>query len=206
MKIPMSEIKTHFESIYPELFSRVKHYSRKFEDRYEAIAEMVASSWVNQVQKAQRCGTLLSASSLAFMAFRRLRAGRVMCGYSMADAMAEQTYRAGRVKVFMFSQVAAPRHQSAVPDDTVNSIVNALTTRWRERPDVRAAVRIDWAAFSVKLPVRMQNILKWLAVGHSKSAIGRKLGISPGRVTQILYLLADELKAFFGEDIVPLAS
>src|ERR1019366_1276071 len=124
----------------------------------------------------------------------------VLCGYSMADVMAEQTYRAGRVKVYFLSQVAAPRHQSVVPDDTINNIVNALSTSWRSRPSEIAAWRIDWAALSATLPLRMRKILHWLSIGFTKTQISKKLNVTQGRVTQLLEALGRDIIGFFGAE------
>ena len=200
---PMSVIRRHFECVYRELFSRIRTYSRRFNDRAEAQAEMVAFSWFNLVRKARRTGTLLSASALAHVSYLRHRSGRVVSGYSVKDVLADACFRTGRVKVFRLSQIAAPNGQHAVDDEVAHSIALALSTRERERPDVRAATRIDWAEFAQRLPWRERKILKWLAIGFSKTQISRRLKLSNGRISQILRVIGEELRTFFGPDSIP---
>ncbi|HEY3319581.1 MAG TPA: hypothetical protein VGP72_03785 [Planctomycetota bacterium] len=199
-KVSLTKIKSYFEHIYPQLFSRVRRLSRRFADWQEALAEMIASSWVNLLQKAQRCGRWLTPGALAWIAFRRHRSGRVLGrhGNSTKDALGEACYRAGRVHVLRLS---APRGEYAESD--VMAIAAALSTRERESPCVRAATRIDWAAFSLRLERRERRLLKMLVLGFNKSQCARKLGLSSGRISQILRMIAQELRSFFGPEFVP---
>jgi DNA-binding NarL/FixJ family response regulator len=85
----------------------------------------------------------------------------------------------------------------------VDRIVSALSTSERERPDVRAATRLDWHVFATQLPHRLRRILCWLAIGASKTWIARKLNVTRGRVSQMLDTLGREITTFFGADVVP---
>ncbi|HEY3319927.1 MAG TPA: hypothetical protein VGP72_05560 [Planctomycetota bacterium] len=202
-RISLSKVKNYFDHIYDRLFSRIRRLSRRFADPHEAAAEMVASSWINLLQKAQRCGRWLTPGALAWVAYRRYRNGRMVAphGNSTKDVLADACYRAGRVRVY---RISAPRVEYSEQDEMAISL--ALSTRERESPSVRAATRIDWAAFSARLPHRLRRLLRYLALGYSKTQCGEKLALSNGRITQLLYVLADELKAFFGADIVPSAA
>ena len=203
-RVPMAAMKRHFESIYSELFGRVRTYSRHFSDRQEAIAEMIAFSWFNLVRKARRTGTLLSASAMAHVAYLRHRSGRVCSGYSVKDVLADQTFRIGRVKVYRLSQFARPHGEHVDPNDEVeNSVAAALSTKERDRPDYRAAIRLDWAAFARRLPVRLRNVLRWLCRGERKNWIAKRLGVSPCRVSQLLDTLAQEIRSFFTPELLP---
>ncbi|MCY3017583.1 MAG: hypothetical protein NTW87_00930, partial [Planctomycetota bacterium] len=95
------------------------------------------------------------------------------------------------------------KRQQVLPDSTVQHITDALTASEHERPDVRAAVRLDWAAFARQLPARLRKIVRWLAIGASKTWIARRLKVTNGRVSQLLTVLAQEIQSFFGPEIVP---
>ena len=194
----MYKLTAHFEGIFPELKSRLTHLARKFQDPDEAFSEMSGSCWRNAVSKFQRTGELLPASALAFVAFKRHQSGRVISGYSTTDAMADQSFKSGRARILYLSQLTTNKKRYALDDGTVGRITSALSSSERERPDVRAITRLDWAAFACRLPARLQTILHALAIGERKGPLARRLNISAGRLTQLRYVLADEIKAFFG--------
>jgi hypothetical protein len=201
-------IKRHFEKVYPELHGRLRTYSKRFADRYEALAEMTAFAWSNLVQKAKRTGQLLCAGALAWVSYRRHCSGRTMAahGNSLKDVLSPACYRSGRVHVYRLSHIVTPRGAHAEPDEMGSSIASMLSTRERDRPDNRAAVRIDWCAFSARLPWRERRIVKWLALGFSKTEISRRLKLTNGRISQILRVIGEELRAFFGPEFIPLVA
>jgi hypothetical protein len=200
-RLSLSAIKLHFENIYAELHGRLRTYSKRFADRFEALAEMTASSWINLLQKAQRTGELLCAGALAWVAWKRYLSGRRIVGEGMKDVLSPQCFRSGRVRVFTLSEIATPRDKHGEFDEVGNSIAAALTTKERDRPDNRAAVRIDWRAFADRLPYRERRLLRMLSVGFTKGQAAKRLKLSGGRISQILDTIGDELRAFFGDDI-----
>jgi DNA-directed RNA polymerase specialized sigma subunit len=101
------------------------------------------------------------------------------------------------------SALSCSKRQQVLPDSTIEHITQAVSTSEKDRPDVRAAARLDWAAFARQLPWRLRRILKWLAIGARKSWIAKRLGISNGRVSQLIAKLAGEITAFFGPEVVP---
>jgi hypothetical protein len=195
------EIQTAFQVVLPELESRLNYHSRRFPEPAEAFSEMLASSWINFRSKALRTEVFLGASALAWMARVRLQSGRVTCGYSVCDVLAEQTFKSGRVRVLLLSQLSTTKRKHALTDDEVAKIVKALSTSEHDRPPVRAALRLDWAALTKGLDVRLRKILTALSIGEKKSAIAKMLKISPCRVTQLLAVLADKIREFFGENL-----
>ena len=103
--------------------------------------------------------------------------------------------------VLLLSQLSTTKRQHALTDDEVAKIVKALTASEHERPPVRAAVRLDWAALTKGLDARLRKILAALSIGESKGSIAKMLGVSSCRVTQLLKVLADKIREFFGENL-----
>ena len=194
------QLQAEFHRITPELNSRLKRCARSFPDREEALAEMLAFSWKNFQSKAQRTGQFLPASALAWVSWKRLQSGRVMSGYSTKDVLAAQTFRSGRARVLLLSQLRTSNPRHVLTDRETTTITNALSTRIRERPEVRAQIKIDWAAFCDGLPSRLRRVVRLLAIGHAKKLIARRIGVSAGRLSQILYELRDRLIEFFGAE------
>ena len=192
-----------FEAVYPELLSRVTVVARRFPDADEAAGEMLAFAWANFASVARRRGVFLHPGLLVWASSVRLRAGRLMTGSSVRDVHAPAAQALGRSRVIHLSALSASKRQQTLPDSTVQHIVAALTTSEREQPDVRAAVRLDWGAFMRTLPNRLRRILRGLVVGDSKGLIAKRLGISNGRLSQLLDVLAREITTFFGADIIP---
>ncbi|MCY3018791.1 MAG: hypothetical protein NTW87_07155 [Planctomycetota bacterium] len=201
--VSIRKIQAAFQSIAPELESRLWRCARRFQETEEVFTEMYSFAWINFRSKARRLGEFLSAGQLAFMSLRRLSSGRLVTENTVKDALAPMARRLGRTRVIYFSQLSGSKRNQALTDSTVQRITDALTASEREGPDVRAATRIDWAAFMRTLPNRLRRILRGLVVGDAKGLIAKRLGISNGRLSQLLNVLAREITAFFGPEIVP---
>jgi len=202
----MKEIREHFEAILPGIAGRVRSYGRRFTkaEREEATAEMMALAWSGYVSKARRTGIFLSPGPATFMAYLRVRTGRVLAtGGGVTDVHAPLAFRLGRVRVVYLSQLNATRSCHALDDSTVRHITTALSSSWHERVDHLAAVRLDWAALARTLDRRMRTILKGLAIGEKKGALARRIGVSAGRLSQLLGELAQEIRNFFGVENLP---
>lgn len=202
LQVTDTAIHEAFENITPELLGRLKTYSRRFPDPDSAYGEMLSFSWVNFKSKARRQGTFLPASQLAYISCVRVRSGRTLndCGYSVKDALAEGTFKAGRSRVYYLSQTnQLGRH--ALPDEASTAIAAALTTRARLRPDEIVATKLDWVAFARQQPVRMRRILRMLVIGFSKSEIAARLKITRGRLSQLLRQLGGSVLEFFGDNL-----
>ena len=111
--------------------------------------------------------------------------------------------RLHRVNVVSLSRLSEARRDLAPNDTAVDRIVSALSTNEHEQPDVRAQVRLDWGALARQLPERLRKILRWLAIGASKTWIARRLKITNGRASQLLDKLGREVLSFFGPELLP---
>lgn len=200
MTLTQTAISNAFESLLPELQRRLHLNANGFPDYDEAFGEMLAGSWINFQQKAKR-GVLLNACALAWIARIRYQAGRVLCGYSTADAMAQKTVQSGRSRVLSLAQMTATKPKWELAPGEVRRITKALSTSERERPSDRAAVRLDWAALAERLDARLRLILEGLAMGETRSTLAKILKLTNGRITQLMAVLKREIVAFFGEDL-----
>jgi hypothetical protein len=192
-----------FEAILAEITGRIHNYAQRFPkaERDEAEAEMLALSFSRFVSKAKRTGIYLTPGQAAFMAYLGVRDGRVLAtGGGVTDVQSKGAFRAGNIRgLFSLSQPSTNESDRRA----VKSITNALTASEYERPDHRAAVRLDWTALALRLDRRQQQILQGLATGERKTDLAEKLHVSPGRLSQLLSTLADEIRGFFGEENLP---
>jgi hypothetical protein len=127
----------------------------------------------------------------------------MLAGTTVTDVHSPAAQVRGRARVIYLSTLSCSKRHQVLGDSAMQNITDALTASERERPDVRAATRIDWSAFMRTLPNRMRRIVRGLVVGDSKGLIARRLGISNGRLSQLLDVLAREITSFFGAEIVP---
>src|SRR5206468_499662 len=118
--------------------------------------------------------------------------------YSNADALGEKTAQSGRSRVLSLSQMTATKPRWKLAPSEIRRITVALSSSERERPSDKAAVRLDWAELAERLDMRLQKIVAALAIGETKSAIAKQLGISASRVTQLMRDLASKIADFFG--------
>ena len=196
-------INLEFVRRYQELHSRLSRIARGFRDRDEILAELAGFAYLNFRSVFLRRGACLTPGAMAYVAWKRALSGRTVTRNSVRDVHSALAQRRKRVRVVYLSQLSSSRRIQALGDTVVERIVGALSTGEREQPDVRAQVRLDWRAFAHQLPTRMQRILHWLTIGARKNWIARRLGISAGRLSQLLADLGREIAAFFGRDIVP---
>lgn len=199
------EINSAFEERFDELSGRIRLLARPFPDRDEAQAEMFAHAFANFRSVARRRGEFLPAGLMAFFAVRQVRAGRNLTSNCRHDVHSVEAHMLGRSKVIHLSQIGDSKKRLGLSDSTVRRITDALSSDLHEDPGERARVRLDWGAFSRSLPHRFRRIIKGLTVGAAKQEIAKKLGISNGRLSQLLDDLGGRASEFFGPEIRPSA-
>jgi len=184
-------IKAESARISNELGSRIEACAARAHDPDEARQELWAFCW-RDFQQAARRGRILPAGYLVWFGWRWLKAGRTIAGHeSVTEPLSPLCQRRRRARIAHLSVLATQRHiNKDLPADIATQLAVALTTRERDDPAYRAATRLDWSAFARRLPIRLRKIVRWLAVGASKSWIAKRLGISNGRVSQLLDTLA----------------
>ncbi|MCY3019182.1 MAG: hypothetical protein NTW87_09170 [Planctomycetota bacterium] len=181
-----AEIEAEFEKITGELASRIEACVARARDPDEARQELWAFCW-RDFRQAAIHDRILPAGQLVWFGWRWLKAGRSIAGHeSVTEPHSPLCQRRGRARVIHLSALSCSKRQQVLPDSTIQNITEALTTSEKDQPDVRAAMRLDWAAFSRQLPVRLRKILRWLSIGATKTWIARRLNVTNGRVSQLL--------------------
>jgi DNA-binding CsgD family transcriptional regulator len=202
-----AEIQERFLALMPELNSRMqaigKNVCRK--DAEEFAAEALAMCWRNFRAKARR-GTWLNATQLAWYSWAWVQSGRRIAGGSATDVHDEQCQRRGRSKIISISTLMQPRRKmrcdvTPMPDRLQKDFERAVSGRHKESPLQRAATRIDWRALSEKLSPRLRTLLKRLSRGDRPGEIAVSFGVSPGRISQMITALKEEVVKFFGGDL-----
>jgi hypothetical protein len=174
-----------FVKLMPELLSRAAHMSRRHPQqlRSDASADALAAMYLNHAQ-AFRDGKKLGAATLAFYGAKYLarRSLVTQCRYPS---------RRGADYVSLDDEFHTP--------ELAERLGRALTTDEKDDPAHLAQVCLDWADFADRQPVRHQRILLGLAEGRRQKEIARRLGISAGRLCQVMdSQLRPEVAAYFG--------
>jgi hypothetical protein len=181
-------INTAFCEILPELQSRAATLAARCYDRQSAADDAINCMFLNFSSAARR-GTWLRPAALGWAAQHYLR----------TRALATQAYPSRRS-----DRTVSINDQHAIRNAGMAArLASALTTSEREDPAHRAMVRLDWRTFAREQDRRTRQILLQLAAGEMKAKIAESLGISRGRLSQLLGRLAQEIVAFFGPEGLP---
>jgi hypothetical protein len=195
---PVSAPQLHagFLSILARIEAHGRVYFRylKCHDRREdAIAEMVALSWLWFLRLAGKGKDATAfASALASYAARAVRAGRKLGGKD----------RAGDV----LSPVAQVQHGFAVgslPDHSSlsgNPLEEALTDNAKSPIPEQVAFRLDWPAWLATRSDRDRRIVADLMLGERTSAVAARHGLTAGRISQLRSQFHDDWMRFLGEE------
>ncbi|GMV83706.1 MAG: hypothetical protein AMXMBFR7_48900 [Planctomycetota bacterium] len=177
---PPLESAPNFEDLLPELSSRLARMTKKLPKRIRdaAFDDALGAAWLN-FSSASRRGNRLSAKALGWAACKHLK------NRSTITAL---HYPSRRPEI--------PVALDEVAADPTSKLAQSLTTDEHQSPFERARVRFDWQAFARTQPPRVRVILAGLAEGYSKSEIALGLGISRGRLSQLLTELAHEILAY----------
>ncbi|MBE7464262.1 MAG: hypothetical protein HS116_12355 [Planctomycetes bacterium] len=180
--LPAELSQAAFLTLLPELQSRAERMSKRLPRRLQrdAADDALAAMFLNHAQ-ARRRGKSLSTSELGWAGAQHLR------HRSLATRGNYPSRRQG-------DYVSLDAQDQPAP--IAERLARAITTDEREDPAVRVQQRIDWRAFARTQPPRMRRILLDLAVGHQKCEIAARLGVSRGRLSQLLTVLAGEIAAF----------
>lgn len=171
-----------FEALLPELQSRAERMSRRLPRRYQrdAADDALGAMYLNHAQAAQR-GKRLNGEALGWAAAQHLR---------HRSLVTQRAYPSRRREDFV--SLDSPDHPAPIAE----RLARAITSDERADPAVRVQQAVDWRAFARTQPKRMRRVLLDLSVGHAKSEIAARLGISRGRLSQLLTRLAAEITAF----------
>jgi len=196
--VPLDEeIKSRFESMLPELNSRIRACIFNLPDREEAGAEMMAHTWVN-FRQAARNDRWLSAGQIVWVAWQAVRSGRTQHS-SVRDIHSPLCQKRGGFSVAHLSHYRPQAQRQSPPGGRRFASVLASD---RNNPADEAAVRIDWHVLHERLPRRMQEVLRGIVMGESGKNLAKRLRLSAARITQLKDELAVRIAEYFGPDLV----
>ena len=190
----LARLQAAFLSIVPriELHGRVCFRTKNYQDRQEAVAEMVALCWKWFLRLAEQGKDATRFPSvLATFAARAVHSGRRLAGMSKAKDV--------------LSPVAQRRHGFAVgrlPDFSTlngNPLAEALQDNTRSPVPDQVAFRFDFPAWLSSLGARDRGIAQDMAQGHRTGELADAYGLSPARVSQLRRQFYMDWQSFCGE-------
>src|SRR5262245_49200790 len=183
-----------FLALMPRVQRLARYYFRQIAcpgRRADAVAEAVAIAWARYRRCAEQGRDAARfAVSLALLAARAAGSGRRLCGQE----------RAGDV----LSPRARWRHDFAVESlmdlapVSGDPLIEALRDNTATPPDQQAAFRIDFADWLRRLGKRRRRVARRLMLGERPGDVARRVGLSPGRISQLRRELERDWQAFYG--------
>jgi hypothetical protein len=185
-----------------ELHARIYFRFMKPHHKEEAVAETVALAWQWFIRLTERGKDATQfVSALASHAARAVLSGRRLCGQLPArDVLSEVAQRRHGFSVQalpqttrhpfeeVYSSVHGQRHIDAM-DEMLKD--NTITP-----PPDQVVFRLDFRDWRRTRTYRDRRILDDLMVGERTSAVARKYGLSPSRVSQLRREFRDDWEAF----------
>ena len=172
-----------FESLLPALKARFKRACLslpRWHDRDEAIAEMIANSYIAYDSLVKRNKEVYS-TPISNYAVKHYFSGRRVTGMSATDVCADRTQLLQRSSVF------------------TNQDMEMYLCSKTHRPSTIASFNIDFEKWVQSLDIRMKNILFALLQGYSTGEISKRFKLSPSRISGIRHELVDSWKAFVAD-------
>jgi hypothetical protein len=168
-------------------------YVRRPDRREDAVAEMVALSWLWFVRLAAKGKDATHfASALATFAARAVRAGRRLAGKDRAgDVLSSVAQsRCG------FAVGSLPGHSTLAG----NPLDEALTDNTKSPVPEQVAFRLDWPCWLATRTDRDRRIVADLMLGERTGDVAARHGLTAGRVSQLRTEFHHDWLAFLGEE------
>jgi hypothetical protein len=208
----LERLREQFLALLPriELHARITFRGVKCPDRRaDAVAETVALAWKWHLRLAER-GKDASQFPAAFaaLAARAVRCGRRLCGHERArEVLSPVAQRKGGFRVERLpASTRSPQEQLyATPDG--QALHDAFEERLRDNtltpvPD-QAAFRIDFPAWLKTLTGRERRLIRLMARNERTKDLSKRLGVTPGRVSQLRRAFRDGWLRYHGEGVCP---
>jgi hypothetical protein len=144
--------------------------------KQEMVQDAICRAWGMYVSAYQR-GKRLSAHGLTWYAWLQTKSGRRFCQES-------------KTSVQTWCSV-----ETVAPDDLL-----AMDSKGKWPVDEAAAFKIDWSAFVRQCTAREAKAMTLLALGHKRSHVARKLGVSPSWMTLQMDKLKERWQEFTAGD------
>ena len=160
--------------------------------RDDLIAECIAVSWKWYVRALSTGRNPADfPATFAFKAASHARVGRRLC---RADSVRDVLSPVAQRRHSFVTQIL-PEAESGVEG---NQAIDALADP-RTPPPERAGFRVDYAAWTSRLPRRDRSIAQDMAMGERTTDLARKHKLSQGRISQLRRELALSWRRFHGE-------
>jgi hypothetical protein len=167
-------------------------------------AQMIHNAEKNGKQLVQSASSKrrklqITCGNVAFYTIVKLRNGRRSTGSSVVDVYGAGTQINGRSRLNSLEEVVA---ESEVDGGEIYFMHDVLADDHQEDPSVKAARRMDWAAFMSGLSAREKAIVLLTIEGKCGAAIARALKTSSYTVQNSKHQLASKIIEFMGPDII----
>jgi len=179
-------------------YARIALCHLKPEARQDAVEEVVASAMIAYARLVELGKAELAyPSALARYAVAQFRHGRrVGNRLRIGDVLSPYAQTKKRFTVERLDHF----------DEDEGCWMEAVVEDTRTPPPDQAAFRIDFTEWLARQSPRDRQIAESLAVGHRPGEVAGRLGISPGRVSQLRRQLRASWADFQGESTAPAAA
>ena len=188
-----------FQEMLPQIerYLRITFRGLDPDARAEAVQEGLVNALVAYRRLYEKGKVDLAYPSvLARFAARQIRDGRrVAERLNIRDVMSPHARQKKGIKVERLDRF----------DEEENAWKEVLIEDRHSTPAEVAAARIDFAAWSGLLPIRLRKIAKLLAMGESAGTVAKRFKVSAGRISQLRRELKMSWETFQSEAATDLA-
>jgi hypothetical protein len=183
-----------FLSILPRIQAHAEIHFRHLRcpgRREDAVAEVVALAWMWFLRLTrQRKDVAGFVSAVADFAVRHVRSGRKLCGQDRSkDAMSAVAQRLHGFRVEPLTHPIRQGHDGLFSDPHGQDTRDAFEERLRDNTQTpvldQVVFRLDFRDWLATLSGRNRQVVDDLMAGEGTGEVARKVGLSPGRVSQL---------------------
>jgi hypothetical protein len=194
----LTSLQNAFLTILPRIESHGRIFFRHIPcpvQKQEAVAEMTALAWKWFIRLAARGKDAVQfPAALASLAARAVKSGRRLDGLEpAADALSSRAQLRHSFKVCQLSDNRR-LFEEALCENTVSPVPEQVS------------FRVDFPAWHGTRCERDQQVIDDLMIGERAQEVGRRHGLTPGRVSQLRQEYYDDWQSFCGEEVKAVAS
>ena len=206
---PIAALQARFVTILPRIERHAQVYFRDLRcphHKAEAVQETVALAWRHFLGLVERGKDPLTFPAVfAAYAARHVRCGRRLCGQEKGkDAMSRTAQRRRGFRVEALPSSTATSFEERYAGVGGQRRQDAFEERLRDNtltpvPD-QVAFRLDFPAWLATLTPRERRLVGEMANNERTLDLGRRFGLSPGRISQLRRELHTDWTHFQGDD------
>ena len=204
-----NDLHAAFLALVPTIKKRARiafAYYKCANQKAEKVAEAVALAWKWFVRLHERGKDAATFPGVfAILVARAVASGRRLAGGEpLTDVMSRSAQRKHGFTIKGFSSDDSARSQERSSDPITQKTFDALEERLVDNrmtpiPD-QAAFRIDFPQWLKTLPFRERSMVQAMMRDERTNDLGKRFGVSPGRISQVRSKLRDEWETFCGEE------